>query len=302
VDLKIKINYPEKINNSSWFHPFYPEETSKYKFIFTEKNDVDIVYNNIYDYTDTPISAYENEDSVLVPMPLYGKEINRKFNVIPVPLVMQHENWNITSNIELLNKLRTNTKKYDFTFVGDINDWRFDTDDDRIVDGRIYSEFHDFYYNLDDYLEVNREFLYKLKLDNFYLENVKNKIWDLSIEVRKNKVLEFVKKLSLSKFCFTPRGAGSSSYRLYESLMVGTIPIITGMKDYPFSDIVDWDSFSFRSDSQKDIDELVERAENLTDNEYKIMRQNGIDFWEQYCRLDNLHDWVIESFLLDEYR
>ena len=77
------------------------------------------MYNNIYDYTDTPISAYENEDSVLVPMPLYGKEINRKFNVIPVPLVMQHENWNITSNIELLNKLRTNTKKYDFTFVGD---------------------------------------------------------------------------------------------------------------------------------------------------------------------------------------
>jgi hypothetical protein len=84
--------------------------------------------------------------------------------------------------------------------------------------------------------------------------------------------------------------------------MVGTIPIITGMKDYPFSDIVDWDSFSFRTDSQKDIDELVERAKSLTDNEYKVMRQNGIDFWEQYCRLDNLHDWVIESFLLDEYR
>jgi hypothetical protein len=33
-----------------------------------------------------------------------------------------------------------------------------------------------------------------------------------------------------------------------------------------------------------------------------MMRQNGIDFWEQSCRLDNLHDWVIESFLLNESR
>jgi len=299
--LTVKMNYPEKINNSTWFHPFYPNETKNFKFEFVD-TEADLVYNNIYNYIDTPVSAYDNDDVVLVPMPLYNREINKKFNVISVPLVMHHENWNITSDVGLLNGLRNNTKKYDFIFVGDINDWGVGIGDDRIVDGRIYSEFHDFYYNLDDYLEVNREFLYKLKLDNFYLENVENKIWDLSIEVRKNKVLEFVKKLSLSKFCFTPRGAGSSSYRLYESLMVGTIPIITGMKDYPFSDSVDWNSFSFRADSQKDINELIERAKSLTDNEYKVMRQNGIDFWEQYCRLDNLHDWVIESFLLNEYR
>jgi len=125
---------------------------------------------------------------------------------------------------------------------------------------------------------------------------------DLPLNVRIKKVTEFIRKLSVSKFCFTPRGAGSSSYRLYESLMVGTIPIITGMKDYPFSDKVDWDTFSIRADSQRDINELVENAKGLTEGEYKIMRQNGIDFWEQYCRLDNLHDWVIESFLLNESR
>ena len=67
---------------------------------------------------------------------------------------------------------------------------------------------------------------------------------------------------------------------------------------YPFSEKVDWDSFSIRGESIEDLPVLIEKSKNLTDKEYEVMRQNGIDFWEQYCRLDNYHDWVITEFLL----
>ena len=70
------------------------------------------------------------------------------------------------------------------------------------------------------------------------------------------------------------------------------------MIDYPFIGEVDWDSFSIRGESIKDLPLLIEKSKNLTDREYEVMRQNGIDFWEQYCRLDNYHDWVIKEFLL----
>ena len=49
--------------------------------------------------------------------------------------------------------------------------------------------------------------------------------------------------------------------------MMGSIPIITGMKDYPFDDEYDWDSFSLRTDSIKDIEKLISKSENLSDKE-----------------------------------
>ena len=120
----------------------------------------------------------------------------------------------------------------------------------------------------------------------------------LSEDDRIERIRDFLNEVSLSRFTFCPRGNGSSSFRLFESLEVGSVPIVTGMIDYPFIDEVDWDSFSIRGESIEDLPILIEKSKNLTEKEYEVMRQNGIDFWEQYCRLDNYHEWVIKEFLL----
>ena len=54
------------------------------------------------------------------------------------------------------------------------------------------------------------------------------------------RIKDFLNEVSLSKFTFCPRGNGSSSFRLFESLEAGSVPIITGMIDYPFRDKVDY--------------------------------------------------------------
>ena len=74
--LKVKINYPEKVNFSSFYHPFRCETKSFYVDHVEDESEADIVYNNIYDYRDKPISAYENKDLILIPHPLYNKKVN----------------------------------------------------------------------------------------------------------------------------------------------------------------------------------------------------------------------------------
>ena len=120
--------------------------------------------------------------------------------------------------------------------------------------------------------------------------------------MEENKKIKTMKKylddLSQCNFVLCPRGTGTSSFRLYETLMMGSIPIITGMKDYPFDDECDWDSFSLRTDSIKDLQYLIDKAQELSNKDVEEMKQNGIKFYEEKCRPDVFNDWVIETYLL----
>ena len=266
IILKVKINYPERINFSSFYHPFRCETKSFYMDHVEDELEADIIYNNIYDYSDNPTSAYENKDLILIPHPLYGKKVNDEYNIVVVPLVM-HEQDKIIFDKTFLSECRKNNKKYEYGYIGDIYKGRLELKD--------------------------------LELDSYFFKDTSNDtIWQLNEIDRVERLKDFLNEVSLSKFTFCPRGNGSSSFRLFESLEAGSVPLITGMVDYPFRDKVDWDSFSIRGESIENLPELIDKSKNLTDKEYEVMRQNGIDFWEQYCRLDNYHDWVIKEFLL----
>ena len=266
ITLNVKINYPNEINFSSFYHPFRCETKSFYIKHDDNLKDADIVYNNIYDYTDVPTSAYDNKDLILIPHPLYEKDVNEEYNIVVVPLVM-HEQDKIIFDNAFLSECRKNSKRYEYGYIGDIYEGRLELKD--------------------------------LELDSYFFKDTSNDtIWHLNENDKVERIKDFLNEVSLSKFTFCPRGNGSSSFRLFESLEVGSVPIITGMIDYPFRDKVDWDSFSIKGESIKDLPLLIEKANSLTEYEYKVMRQNGIDFWEQYCRLDNYHDWVIKEFLL----
>jgi hypothetical protein len=55
----------------------------------------------------------------------------------------------------------------------------------------------------------------------------------------------YVKTIKSSKFSLCPRGVGKTSYRLYESMMLGTVPVIISDNwKPPLNYLLNWDEFS----------------------------------------------------------
>ena len=128
ITLNVKINYPNEINFSSFYHPFRCETKSFYIKHVDNLKDADIVYNNIYDYTDVPTSAYDNKDLILIPHPLYEKDVNEEYNIVVVPLVM-HEQDKIIFDNAFLSECRKNSKRYEYGYIGDIYEGRLELKD-----------------------------------------------------------------------------------------------------------------------------------------------------------------------------
>ena len=76
ITLNVKINYPNEINFSSFYHPFRCETKSFYIKHVDNLKDADIVYNNIYDYTDVPTSAYDNSTPYTIPSFFFTRKTN----------------------------------------------------------------------------------------------------------------------------------------------------------------------------------------------------------------------------------
>lgn len=205
---------------------------------------------------DNPSVAYNSDDIAFVAQPLVDARTNRNHNVITVPLMMTDEWQIIESNPELTKSLRGNKKENDFNFVGQCN-------------------------------YMGRDVFRGLILKNYDFEETPP-VYSLPKDKKVEKLLSFLHRVSKSKFVFAPRGVGSSSFRAYQSMMVGSIPIITDMNDYPFQDHVDWDQISIRGNLNQ-LNVLVEKALNISNYQYSVMREKAIYFWDNYCKHDMLY-------------
>jgi len=136
----------------------------------------------------------------------------------------------------------------------------------------------------------NRKQIMNLNLPNSVIKTT-GSIYGLNAEQKLQKIKDFLMDLGKAKFGFAPRGVGSNSFRLYECLMVGTVPISTDVITYPFETDVDWDSFTIRG-SLNNLSKLIEVSKNI---DYNIVRNNGIKFWENYCKMDVLYDKIINK-------
>lgn len=220
----------------------------------------------LYLNDDDPSAAYNSHDISFVAQPTSGPEINKKHNIITVPLMMTDE-WNIINqNPELIPKLRLNKKKYIFNFVGQCN-------------------------------YMDRDVFRKLDIEKYDFEET-SPIYSLSTKEKADKIISFLHRISKSKFVFSPRGIGSSSFRAYQAMMVGSIPIITDMNDYPFQDHVDWDQICIRG-NLNELNILIEKALNISDDQYSFMREQAIYFWDNYCRHDMLYKKLKEIYSRD---
>jgi len=219
-------------------------------------NGVKVPYFN----DDNPAMAYVYHGLCFVAQPLYGPEINKAKKIITVPLMMTDE-WDIiTNNSDEMLKWRGRDKTFDFNFIGQTG----------------YAGRHVF------------KSLVSTMPTQQYLFKETRPIYDLEPEEKKQELLHFLDVLSHCRFTFAPRGVGSSSFRAYQAMMVGSVPIITGMNDYPFDDEVDWDTFCLRGDLDE-LPELIEKAKWMDDLEWIQMSEAAKEFWDNYCRHDSLY-------------
>jgi len=210
---------------------------------------------------DNPSLGYTTSDVSFVAQPLYNKSTNKKFNVVAVPLMMTDE-WSIMEeNPDIIQELRSVEKEYDYMFIGQCH-------------------------------YMGRQVFRTLKLDNYYFRENSKGIFHLRAEDKKVELIKFLKEIAKSKFIFCPRGVGSSSFRLYQTMMVGSVPIETGMNDYPFDEEVDWDTFCIRGDLSN-LYSLIEKSKNIN---FEYFRNNGMEFWDKYCRHDEMKKRLEEKY------
>ena len=92
---------------------------------------------------------------------------------------------------------------------------------------------------------------------------------------------EYISNLKDSDLVLCCRGAGNFSYRLYETLSVGRIPIIIDTDiSLPCSDVIDWNRFIFTTPENIDV-KVVEWWNSLTNNEYIDLQNYSREIYEK---------------------
>lgn len=126
--------------------------------------------------------------------------------------------------------------------------------------------------------------------ENYFL---KPKYWTPSIE-NEDKDL-FLKITSRSIFSLCPRGYGASSFRLYESMQLGSIPvyIYTDEPYIPFSSNLDWSSLAVLINS-KEISSIDKILKSISLKKIQNIREYTESIYSDYFSLKGVSNQVLK--------
>ena len=137
------------------------------------------------------------------------------------------------------------------------------------------------------------------KIPNHYTIKISRKNWT-DMELNIAKIPYFMTK---SKYCVVPRGDSPSSKRLYESMLLGCVPVIIskGLEIAFETTQVDWKKCTIQIPENK-INTLPEVISKITDEEYEILFDNLMKARE-YIRFDKgvTPDTAVGSILWELY-
>jgi Exostosin family len=105
---------------------------------------------------------------------------------------------------------------------------------------------------------------------------------------------QYVTLIRDTKFSLCPRGGGTNTYRLYESMAMGRAPVILS-DDWVTPSEPPWDEFSIRIAERdyKSLFQILEQHEHRAEEMGKKARY----WWEQYFSPEVIFDRAVESFL-----
>ncbi len=123
---------------------------------------------------------------------------------------------------------------------------------------------------------------------------LKPKHWSNDIKVERQNL--FIETTSRSKFTLCPRGYGATSFRLYEAMQLGSIPVyIYHNKPFiPFANKINWNDIAVLVDF-KDIDNLDSILKSISNERQEHMLTNIKEIYPKYFTLEGMCDNILDS-------
>lgn len=112
--------------------------------------------------------------------------------------------------------------------------------------------------------------------------------------VSQNEFETFINLTANSKFCLCPRGYGLNSFRLYEAMQLGSVPVVITNNFYlPWKDELDWSKFSVLV-SEKQIPDLGDILAEYSEEQILFMQKEGKKLWKEYFSMDGLYKNILK--------
>ena len=127
-------------------------------------------------------------------------------------------------------------------------------------------------------------------IDGYLIKNIK------SDGINNRDTKRFRKIMGSSIFSICPRGYGPASFRFYESLEMGAIPIyISDDFVLPYSDILDWNKLCLLI-GLDEIDSIPEKVNKIIEsNKHIEMSKYGKNCFKKYFNTDFMSKKIIET-------
>jgi hypothetical protein len=104
----------------------------------------------------------------------------------------------------------------------------------------------------------------------------------------------FIQTTLDSKFCLAPRGFGRSSFRFFEAMLLGTVPVYfwDDVEWLPYKDVLDYSKFAV-SIREADIQKTADALKSISAEQYHRM-QVEIERVRHYFTLEGMSEYIIQ--------
>lgn len=111
--------------------------------------------------------------------------------------------------------------------------------------------------------------------------------------VPNEKFIEFIDITQRSWFSLAPRGYGLQSFRFFEILQLGSIPVfIYNPEWFPFNDVLDWSTFSVCI-PEKDIPKIPEILKTYTTEQKVELIKTGYKVYKNYFTFKKISEQIL---------
>lgn len=132
---------------------------------------------------------------------------------------------------------------------------------------------------------IRKEMFEKLKdKDLFWIEDVKT---------NKAAMPRFVEVTEQSIFTLCPRGYGKTSFRLYEAMQLGSVPVyISDTHWLPFTKFLNWEEFCviIKADLITSLPEILEKL--YSSGKWCVMAARAKQVYDEYFCYESCFKWI----------
>jgi hypothetical protein len=113
--------------------------------------------------------------------------------------------------------------------------------------------------------------------------------------VSDDSLKNFIDITTRSKYTLCPRGYGTSSFRLYETMQLNSVPVyVSEVHDLPWSDELDWNEFCVIV-KQHEISNIHEILSSIDDTKYHSMLMKLKSVYDEYFTLNGVCGNIIRK-------